>query len=115
MFYSSTGNVHLAFRFFHTKANRKRQRTTQCIVLRRQSGDTPTLLYSGLAVCSKRDNFNKETGRKLALTRAIERLSREERAAIWSTYLDRQNPLVTQRHLAAVQEFKQLTEATNVR
>ncbi len=40
----------------------------------------------GTAVCSINDIFNREIGRKIALTRALKNLNREERTIIWKTY-----------------------------
>ena len=42
----------------------------------------------GVAWCSTQDIFEKETGRKVSLTRALERwgLARTERAQIWEAY-----------------------------
>ena len=46
---------------------------------------------SGLTRCSVNDQFNKETGRKISLTRALEKtnLTKSERAIFWQTYFDR--------------------------
>lgn len=43
----------------------------------------------GYSRCSKKDHFQKELGRKLALERAIINLSKDFRCAIWKTYLER--------------------------
>lgn len=43
----------------------------------------------GTALCSSEDNFNYAIGRKVAITRAIKRLPREVRAAIWAAYFHR--------------------------
>jgi hypothetical protein len=40
----------------------------------------------GYAYCSIADNFQKSTGRKIALTRAIEPFTRAERKEIWDQY-----------------------------
>ena len=49
------------------------------------------LMCEGIARCSPLDNFNKEAGRKIALTRAIKvlELNRDEREVVWETYLNR--------------------------
>jgi hypothetical protein len=44
---------------------------------------------TGQAVCAKEDHFVKETGRKVALTKAVADLPRDVRAAIWQAYLNR--------------------------
>lgn len=41
------------------------------------------------AVCSKKDQYNKETGRKVSLTRAIRLWKRDDRAKIWKAYFAR--------------------------
>jgi len=46
---------------------------------------------AGVSACNPKDNFRKETGRKLALTRAISGFSKAERAAVWAIYLQRGN------------------------
>ena len=48
----------------------------------------------GNAKCGKHDNFCKETGRKIALTRALTyptQLDKEVRTAIWNAYFMRDN------------------------
>jgi len=41
---------------------------------------------SGMANCSRLDQFCRATGRKLALTRAVAELPKHVRAAIWEGY-----------------------------
>jgi len=56
------------------------------------------LLGTGEARCSYKDNFCKEAGRKIALTRALRTedgthyLNNEARTIVWETYLDRPRP-----------------------
>ena len=57
------------------------------------------IVARGVAHCSKKDNFCKETGRKVSLTRAIEQIVRmnhvpvfkdkETRRKVWETYFNR--------------------------
>lgn len=51
--------------------------------------DRPKAIATGTALCSPLDNFSKCTGRKLALTRALEEsgFSRDSRRAVWTEYL----------------------------
>lgn len=48
--------------------------------------------FSAVSKCSPRDNFNKEVGRKLALSRALESetaraiLTKEDRKNVWEAY-----------------------------
>ena len=57
----------------------------------RQLGQDKILKVYGVSDCSVSDNFNKETGRKLALSRALKagNVPREARAAIWRAYFGR--------------------------
>lgn len=41
---------------------------------------------SGIAMCSRGDNFCRAIGRKVALKRAIKNLPRPERTKIWQAY-----------------------------
>ena len=55
------------------------------------SKDWLNLCY-GIAKCGKNDNFCKETGRKIALTRALRFFKDKEiRSAIWDAYFKRDN------------------------
>jgi len=44
------------------------------------------LVGIGFAYCSKKDQFNKAKGRKVALRKALERFSKEDRTLIWEEY-----------------------------
>lgn len=48
-----------------------------------------TSIGNGESYCHPSDNFCKETGRKIALERAVARLDRETRREIWRLYFDR--------------------------
>jgi hypothetical protein len=45
-------------------------------------------ISTGVSFCSHKDNFCRETGRKLSLARALKNtnLSKEERTVIWEIY-----------------------------
>lgn len=47
------------------------------------------LIGDGESNCHPSDNFCKETGRKIALERAVARLDRDTRREIWRLYFDR--------------------------
>jgi len=49
------------------------------------------VIIEATARCSKKDNFEKETGRKLALKRVLEfsPFNKEERSLIWAAYENR--------------------------
>jgi len=70
---------------------RKQCRVTEVIVaeLREKKEDELKVISTGTAQCSKLDNFAKETGRKIALARAIKNFSKEERTEIWDKYFSR--------------------------
>ncbi len=49
----------------------------------------PGMEVIGTANCSHADIFSKETGRKIALTRAVKPLPKKVRTAIWKAYFER--------------------------
>ena len=48
-----------------------------------------TWLIQKYIFCSTQDIFNKETGRKLSLTKALQPFNRRFRTAVWKTYFNR--------------------------
>ena len=63
-------------------------KATHCDVL---DGDGDCI-GSGLASCSPRDQFNKNTGRKIALSRALDEIfTRDERQLFWDAYFAARN------------------------
>jgi len=44
----------------------------------------------GLTYCSRSDQFNKATGRKVALTRALKAFDKETRTRFWKAYFKAQ-------------------------
>ncbi len=58
---------------------------THCII--ETEGFYP--VASGASICIKGDRFNKETGRKLSLARALESLDKEDRTIFWDAYHNR--------------------------
>ena len=63
---------------FHHKEMEGR-RITECLI-----SAEPDQLFGGYAFCSRQDDFNKATGRKISLTRALASLPKSQRAAIWA-------------------------------
>jgi hypothetical protein len=63
---------------------------TRCIIVEGPK-DAEIVLATATAYCSEDDNFSKEAGRQVALTRALStnRFSREEVGAIKSAYFNR--------------------------
>jgi hypothetical protein len=61
---------------------------TECVI---QPNAASIECYVRVARCCELDQFNKETGRKLSLARAMKRagLSKADRACVWSAYLNR--------------------------
>lgn len=56
----------------------------------------PTIAYHGFSFCHWKDNYVKETGRKLSMTEALHyafEFDEEARAAFWKAYFNRANPL----------------------
>jgi hypothetical protein len=70
-------------------------RSTACTVALHNSDLGKVAEVEGVAVCARRDNFHKATGRKVALTKALGRsaLRKAERAAIWKGYFEVVNDL----------------------
>lgn len=62
---------------------------TQCTVW--QMDDSEPIVHEGYALCSVKDTYNKETGRKVSLARAIQDLPKEVRTEIWGAYLARKS------------------------
>lgn len=61
---------------------------TTCTVWETVQDQEPQIIARGSADCCGLDNFKKETGRKIALSRAIAQLDlpKAERAEIWQQY-----------------------------
>lgn len=80
-------------RFSHDNTNGIR--STTCTVALHNDSMGKIAEVDGVAVCAKRDNFHKATGRKVALTKALGRaaLRKEERAVIWKGYFEFVNDL----------------------
>lgn len=70
--------------FRHTPPSESKLRETHCCIYRDDE-----LIATGYTVCSPADNFNRATGRKTALNRALDAsgLVRVERTRVWNTYL----------------------------
>jgi len=71
------------------EGNRIITATTRCILLDSKDND----ISVGSAFCLDGDQFNKEIGRRLALTRAVASsgLNKEDRRTIWNTYFGRRS------------------------
>lgn len=52
---------------------------------------TPQIIAVGYAICSEKDNYSKEIGRKISLTRALKscEFPKSDRKYIWDKYFSR--------------------------
>ena len=65
-------------------------RATSCEIVELDiDGNVSKVISRGYAVCHPTDNFSKESGRKLSLTRAVNGLNRADRKRIWNAYFTR--------------------------
>jgi hypothetical protein len=82
----SAGGYEFNFEYDVHASIQNEGRTTTCIVTK---GDK--LICKGNSHCHKKDNFVKATGRKIALTRAIEllQLDKESRKEMWNKYFEK--------------------------
>jgi hypothetical protein len=66
---------------------------TNCIVYKVHSGgmfNTDGVKVSeGMAVCDTRDQFVKEDGRKVSMTKALKKLNKKDREKVWAYYFCR--------------------------
>lgn len=61
------------------------RKVIQCAVLPNDKADTSEPVI-GKAVCNPCDQYVKEKGRRIALTKAIAGLDRSQRTSVWSEY-----------------------------
>ena len=55
---------------------------TRCIIKR---DDNPEEIH-GVAICSKQDQFNRELGRKISLSRALKQIPKDKRKPFWEYF-----------------------------
>lgn len=87
-------SLNVALDFRHT---RDEVQGTSCVIWDTHAvsdatgGDGFRALGSGLATCHRLDNFNKETGRKIALKYALKAagFNENERRLVWEGYFNR--------------------------
>jgi hypothetical protein len=90
----TVNGVRYAISFYHDREVRKERLLgkTHCMVRRREPDGTWAYLCGAVARCHIRDTYNKQTGRDLAFTRAMETLAairvvgRDTRKALWMAY-----------------------------
>lgn len=94
MFHVESNNYTVKFTFRHTKLDNLMEinhrfihAVTQCDLTVNDKS------FAGVAACVVGDNFNKEVGRKIALTRALKKadLPKDVRADVWIAYFNRGN------------------------
>jgi len=80
------------FKFFYSPGN-EISRKTICTLEKSRSRIISSkintkIVGEGVAICSKKDNFSKERGRKLAMLKAMKDagIQKSERALIWEVY-----------------------------
>lgn len=61
---------------------------TECYILRGPKKQE-SVIATGVAFCSVLDQFNREAGRKVALTRAVALFDSDTRGRLWDAYLNR--------------------------
>jgi hypothetical protein len=66
-------------------------RRTYCTLFKYVESQWLPSVIEGEALCVPEDRYVKETGRKLALTRALSSVSKEFRTAAWQAYHSRRN------------------------
>ena len=75
------------FRLYFRHVNSGSQRSTEALIKLNAPSPTPTQpLKTATCRCSLHDKFNKETGRKLALTRLLAGFEKPFRTAAWEAY-----------------------------
>lgn len=86
MFTVNVGGFDYWFDFeYDNEYNEKMQcdlRVTNCYCFDREGN----VVAEGKATCSPKDNFEKNKGRKVALTKAIRKMPRDGRRQTWDAY-----------------------------
>jgi len=77
----------VVFSMREEKFHRKPHRVVVCRILYKE---TKQLRFYGESVCSLKDNFDKNKGRKIALTRALKNspFDYTQRGRFWKAYFD---------------------------
>jgi len=73
--------------FRYSRDSNKRPIATTCIISRLGS-DPDSLVACDHAYLNPVDQFSYNTGRKLAMARALQRFPRDERARFWQAYFE---------------------------
>ena len=73
-------------------SDRKRvQGATRCTIMDMETEKGPAVIAITQAWCSVKDQYSKETGRKVSLTRALHhlKLDKKQRTDVWHAYFNR--------------------------
>ena len=79
--------VFITFKHGEVDTQHGKRRATLCELKHDPKSDE--FIAQGNAICHKKDQYTKEEGRKLALTRAVFNRDKTFRTAIWNAYLGR--------------------------
>jgi hypothetical protein len=74
--------------YFVTWKHMISERVTECEIYR-YNGDQKITTVKEQSYCSPRDQYCKETGRKLSLTRALKTFTASTRKLFWEAYFNR--------------------------
>ena len=72
----------LTIRWIHNGYADFKHKHTQCLIIR------DNMTFCGYALCSNKDSFSRDTGRKISLARALKasQIPKEERLKVWEAY-----------------------------
>lgn len=92
MFSKAIGDTVYFVDFEHSDSADWEVRHTTCTISTvTESIDKSYELFMGWAWCDPNDNFNRNTGRKIALKRALENFDRDVRKQLWEAYFEKRN------------------------
>jgi hypothetical protein len=88
---TAENGMEIAFGFSHSKLDPTAAKAKAITLCHLSVADKRVTAF---ALCSVKDNFNKEKGRKIALSRALQEsgLGREDRELVWYRYFSREMP-----------------------
>jgi len=90
MFSASIDNKKVLIDFDYLNDAGKRDKNNRIITICQIMNENREVISDGSAFLNVlEDSFNKETGRKVALTRALESFPKEIRKQYWNAYLNR--------------------------
>lgn len=86
-------SLHFKFPVTTTPSRRDFTQNVPCTICDVHESHSDVFIGIGMALCSPKDNFDKNHGRKLALTNFVESqdFTHEERVKIWEAYRDARN------------------------